>query len=260
MEPQARRLTYSDYISWLPCEERFEIIDGHCFAMSSPSAAHQAILLSLALQLGTHFGKGDCRLWLSPFDVKLSEHDIVQPDLLISCDPARVHSNHLEGPPVLVVEILSTSTLRHDRVRKFNLYAQSGVKEYWMVTPHPFLVEVMENTGGVFAVRGACTEEHLLRSPTFPGLTVDLGAVHASLPPQPPIDEVREHSPPAYRVQSPRCCPRPGSPPAPRERPGATRVRQRACTGKWPPRGPPGPRPGSRTSVGIGPWGTAVAA
>lgn len=198
MDPQPHRLTYGEYRAWPDSEGRFELVDGHCFPMGSPSAAHQATLLSLALQLGAQLGQGPCRLWLSPFDVKLSEHDVVQPDLFVSCNPSQIRPTHLEGPPDLIIEILSASTLRHDRVRKFNLYAQSGVKEYWLVTPHPFLVEVMQNAGQTFSVTGTYTEEHQLRSPTLPHLRVDLAGVLASLPPLPPIDEVREQSPPAY--------------------------------------------------------------
>jgi Uma2 family endonuclease len=195
MDFQDRRLTYADYRSWDETERRCELIDGHCYAMSSPSAAHQAILLSLALQLGPQLAGGNCRLWLSPFDVKLTEHDVVQPDLFITCEPGKIRSNHLEGPPDLIIEVLSPSTLRHDRVRKLNLYARTGVREYWLVTPHPFLVEVMHNVQGTFTVSGNYTEEHQLRSPNFPALTFDLTAVLASLPPQPPIDEVRETAP-----------------------------------------------------------------
>ena len=166
--------------------------------MGSPSAAHQAILLSLALQLGPQLAQGPCRLWLSPFDVKLSEHDVVQPDLFVACDSGKIRSSYLEGAPDLVIEILSPSTLRHDRVRKLNLYSRFGVKEYWLVTPHPFLVEVMHNVQGTYTVSGAYTEEHELRSPLLPQLRVDLASVLAGLPPQPPIDEVREETPP-YR-------------------------------------------------------------
>lgn len=195
MDFQPRRLTCADYQARNDSDHRCELLDGHFYAMGSPSAAHQSIVLSLALQLGPQLAAGPCRLWLSPFDVKLSEHDLVQPDLFISCDPDRIRPGHLEGPPDLIIEVLSTSTLRHDRVRKLNLYARCGVKEYWLVTPHPFLIEVMRNVSGMYTVSGTYTEEHELVSPVFPQLKLELASVLANLPPQPPIDEVREVAP-----------------------------------------------------------------
>lgn len=110
--------------------------------------------------------------------------------------PKQIQATHIEGPPRLVVEILSPSTLRHDRVRKLNLYARAGVAEYWIITPHPFMVEVMRLGNGTFATVGSYTETGRLRSPEFPGLELDLNELYATLPPQPPIDEVREATPP----------------------------------------------------------------
>lgn len=120
---------------------------------------------------------------------------MVQPDLLVVCDPAQLKRTHVEGAPRLVIEILSKSTGRHDRVRKLNLYAKSGVAEYWMVTPHPPLIEVLKNVDGSFMFVGTFTEKHVLRSAVFPQLALDLSKVFADLPPQPPIEEVTEATP-----------------------------------------------------------------
>ena len=96
----------------------------------------------------------------------------------------------------LVVEIVSPSTQRHDRLRKLSLYAHSGVAEYWLVTPHPFLVEVLRNVNGSFSIAQVCNEHDTLKSPAFPDLSLDLAELFAQLPPQPPIEEVRESTPP----------------------------------------------------------------
>lgn len=201
MQPEPERLTFEDYVGW-DDDQRWELIAGQPYAMASPTALHQAVLLGLTLQLGTVFSGNPCKLWVSPFDVKLSENDVVQPDLLVVCDPMKLRATHLEGVPDLVIEILSPSTLRHDRVRKLNLYGQFGVPEYWMVHPHPFVVEVMSNREGVFSIMGAYTEVDKLTSPRLPELHLDLKAIFASLPPQPPLDEVREGTPPyAGRTQ-----------------------------------------------------------
>jgi Uma2 family endonuclease len=164
--------------------------------MSSPTTLHQALVSELLVRLNGIFRGSPCRALVSPLDVKLSEQDVVQPDLLVVCNPQQLRTHCIEGPPALVVEVLSPSTLRHDRVRKLNLYSQVGVDEYWLVTPYPFLFEVLHNVDGVFLHAGSYTEADVLRSRRFSELQLPLLELYESLPPQPPLDEVREGAPP----------------------------------------------------------------
>lgn len=176
-------------------EQRWELIDGHPYAMSSPRTAHQLVSVRLTVALYPFFSGNPCQLLTAPMDVKLSDYDLVQPDLLVVCEPHQLRRTHVEGPPRLLVEILSESTQRHDRVRKLNLYARSGVSEYWLVTPHPALIEVLHNDGAGFRVAGNYTDRDRLKSPAFPQLSLDLGPIFADLPDQPPIEEVHEATP-----------------------------------------------------------------
>ena len=192
--PQPRRFTYQDLELFDP-EKRWELIDGTPYSMSGASLLHQSIVGELHFALKKHFANGPCRVVLAPFDVKFSDSDVVQPDLLVSCNEGLGH-RFQEGPPELVVEVLSPSTIRHDKLRKLNLYAREGVPEYWLVTPNPLLVEVLENRDGFFCTRGVYDAEHCVQSIVFPELQVELGPIQAALPPQPPIeDEVRETVP-----------------------------------------------------------------
>ncbi len=134
--------TWDDYCSW-PDDERWEIIDGESFAMSpAPILRHQMISIELSAQMQIQFRGKKCKVFVAPTDVKLSEYDVVQPDLLVVCDKNKMKRTHIEGAPTLIIEILSPSTSIHDRMHKMNLYAASGVKEVWLVTPYPALVEV----------------------------------------------------------------------------------------------------------------------
>ncbi|MBX3168072.1 MAG: Uma2 family endonuclease [Candidatus Eremiobacteraeota bacterium] len=101
-----------------------------------------------------------------------------------------------------MVELSSPTTQRHDRVRKMELYGKSGVAEYWLVTPHPFMVEVLRNVGGLYITERVYTERDILHSPAFPELRLELATIYANLPPQPEIDEVREASPPYAAEES----------------------------------------------------------
>lgn len=111
---------------------------------------------------------------------------------MVVCEPDQIRPDCIEGSPRLVVEISSPSTQRHDRVRKLELYGKFGVAEYWLVTPHPFMVEVLRNAGGLYVTDKVYTEQHTLRFPAFPDLNLDLAEVFANLPPQPYIEEVLE--------------------------------------------------------------------
>jgi Uma2 family endonuclease len=129
--------------------------------------------------------------------VKLSDLDVVQPDLSVVCDRARVTASHIEGPPTLVVEILSPSTAAFDRARKLPLYASHGVKEVWLVTPYPWLAEVFVLAGGGYRLDAAYERHGVLKSRVFPGLEIRLEEVFTyPIPPEERIEMVKEGHPP----------------------------------------------------------------
>lgn len=131
-----RRYSYSDYLQ-MPDQPRCEITAGRLRMTPSPSGEHQTALIRVCAILwqfadGTGLGK----VIPAPYDVVLSDHDIVQPDILFI---AKAHLDRydgegpLRGAPDLAIEILSPSTAEWDRVEKRALYARSGVQSYWLV-------------------------------------------------------------------------------------------------------------------------------
>lgn len=186
-EPAIRhkqRHTWADYQTW-PHDQRWEIIGGDALAMSpSPSFRHQCVQTQLCAAMSPFFRKRPCRLLTAPMDVKLSEEDVVQPDLLVVCDPTRIQRTHIEGAPALAVEIISPRSVMTDRYRKIQLYARAGVPEYWIVTPHQPLVEIFVLNNGEYTLRALFTREDSLVSPSFPGLTFPLADVF-DFPPEP---------------------------------------------------------------------------
>ncbi len=130
--------TVDDYRS-LPDDQRVELIDGFFYELSSPSTAHQRIsgrLFSAFYNFIREEG-GPCEVFAAPFDVQLDsdERTMVQPDLVVICDPDRIEEWGLFGAPDLIVEILSPATMRKDRTLKVTKYGDAGVREYWMVDP-----------------------------------------------------------------------------------------------------------------------------
>jgi Uma2 family endonuclease len=127
--------TWSDYLTW-PDDERWEIVGGMAFAMSpAPSTQHQSVVLGLAGRLERLLAGKPCRPFIAPTDVKLSNADIVQPDILVVCDSSKITPSHIEGAPDLVVEVLSPATATRDLREKKALYEKGGVREYIVVDP-----------------------------------------------------------------------------------------------------------------------------
>lgn len=206
MTTDDRAVTWDAYRTW-PDDQRWEVIGGEAFAMTpSPASRHQLVATNMVGELLPAFRQGTCRLVAAPIDVKLSDQDIVQPDLLVVCTPDQIRTTHIEGPPAPVVEILSPSTLRHDRVRKLSLYARAGIKEYWMVTPYPSLVEVFVLTEVGYRLEAGYEPPEVLRSPAFPEFSLDLSRVFdIPIDPDERIQVVRESPPPVgISMPSPR--------------------------------------------------------
>ena len=129
-------LTYRDYEA-LPADgRRYELHDGELAVTPAPSPAHQRVCRNLYDVIGPHVR--DRRLgevFFAPVDVILDDTTVIQPDL-VYLDAARamlVTARGIEGPPTLVIEILSPSTTNIDRNTKRQLYLRFGVPHYWIV-------------------------------------------------------------------------------------------------------------------------------
>ena len=188
-----KRYTWSDYRQ-LPDDERREIIGGEIFDMSpAPSMRHQSIAGELFRQMANHLHGKPCKPFTALADVKLSDEDVVQPDLMVVCDEKQITESHVEGAPALVVEILSLSTQSHDRKRKMELYARAGVKEVWLVSPLPPGIEVFLLDGATYRFMGMYQLADDFKSPSFGELELDMEAVFDfPLEPGEPVYVVKE--------------------------------------------------------------------
>jgi Uma2 family endonuclease len=191
-----RRYTWSDYVTWGD-GRRWEMLGGEAFAMTpSPSDQHQLVCSRLLVALAAALRGGRCEVIASPMDVKLSEEDVVQPDLLVVCDPKQFRG-HIAGAPALVVEVLSPSTEGHDRVRKLRLYARYGIGEYWIVRPYPAVLEVLTLDGDGYRVHATYDGNGTVTSPGFPNLRIPLQPIFdLPIPPEERVQEIRETRPP----------------------------------------------------------------
>lgn len=135
--------SYADYLSW-KFDDRLELIKGKVFKMSpAPSTTHQRFCGLLNITLSVTLECSACELFISPFDVRLPEksaadediYTVVQPDICIVCDKHKIDERGCIGAPDLMIEILSKGNNKRDLIDKFDLYEESGVREYWIIHP-----------------------------------------------------------------------------------------------------------------------------
>ncbi|HXR92635.1 MAG TPA: Uma2 family endonuclease [Steroidobacteraceae bacterium] len=135
--------TYADYYSW-PDGIRGELVDGQFYVREpGPSFRHQRVAGSLFVQIHTFFDGKPCIAISAPLDVRLprpgdddgAERDVVQPDIAVICDRAKIDDRGCRGAPDWVIEVSSPSTRDRDCTLKRDLYARSGVRLYWIVSP-----------------------------------------------------------------------------------------------------------------------------
>ncbi len=174
----------ADYAN-LPDEPRCELIFGNLYVMPRLRISHQFVATKIWQHLeGVAETNGGYAL-LAPLDVHLAPHSIVQPDVIyVSADRLSVLGDKqgwIEGAPDLLVEILSPGTARRDRVLKLDLYARSGVGEYWIVDPAERQIEFLVNENGRFVV--ALPTGAVYRSALRPEISLDLCMRRCSWPP-----------------------------------------------------------------------------
>ena len=172
----AIKYTYADYLETSD-DERYELLHGELIMAAAPLIAHQYILIKLAAMLETFVDECNSgNVFSAPTDVVLSDINVVQPDLLfVSNERAHIITReNIQGAPDLVVEILSPATAERDRSVKFELYAQHGVHEYWIVDPDARTITVFLLNEGEFEEVDTYSEGETLTSPMLEGFTFTL--------------------------------------------------------------------------------------
>ena len=179
------RYTFADVLTWEE-KERIEIINGEAFMMATPSRIHQGIVAELTRQFGNYLEGKQCRVYPAPFAVRLFEREgdspddvdtMVEPDLSIVCDKNKLDQRGCKGAPDMVIEILSPSSLRHDRLVKLNLYQRAGVREYWIVSPDEQTVQVFLLRDGSLQLHEVYDRQGVAKVNVLDGCFIELSKV-----------------------------------------------------------------------------------
>ena len=182
-----RHHTFAEYQTW-PDTPRCELIDGQFYAMSpAPEVVHQDIVLALATQLFGQLEGHPCRVFVAPLDVRLPKagqddagtDTVVQPDVLVVCDPAKIDRRGVRGAPDWVAEVISPSSASHDLIRKRRAYEAAGVREYWVVHPTDRVVMIYDFEGAKYDVFDM---EGVMPIGALPGVSVDWTPIVQKLP------------------------------------------------------------------------------
>lgn len=192
----ARKYTYSDYLTWGEEVGRCELIDGKIYAMASPSSRHQEISGNFHGLIWNFLRGKRCKVFHAAFDVRLNPNEddtVVQPDIVVICDPSKIEKNSCKGAPDFIIEIESPSTAKKDRFIKLEKYAQAGVKEYWIAQPDEHAIQIFRlDETGVYKTHCRHEADSTVQSSVLEGLEIKLTDIFGPPPEEPEIIIIEE--------------------------------------------------------------------
>jgi Uma2 family endonuclease len=199
--------SYANYLKWT-FNERLELIKGKIFKMSpAPARIHQKVSWEMSKELSKYLEGKNCEAYAAPFDVRLPRKSkasssvtvtplklresevlgsmkdkdiitVVQPDICVICDPSKLDDRGCIGAPDIVVEILSPGNSKKELRNKYEVYEESGVKEYWIVWPeHKTFMKYALDDKGKYQPSRVMTLGDEVTTPVLPGFVLRLDDV-----------------------------------------------------------------------------------
>jgi Uma2 family endonuclease len=176
---------YADYLTW-QLNETIELIKGKISLVApAPNVKHQKISMRLSNWLFPYFEKKHCQVFAAPFDVRLYDRNksllankeittVVQPDICVICDNNKLDEQGCNGAPDWIIEILSKGNSKKEMKIKHQLYAESGVNEYWVVFPYEeVILQYILNESGQYQLLNNYADD-VANSHLFPDLQINL--------------------------------------------------------------------------------------
>ena len=163
---------------------------GGSVLVSGEAVSHQETAGAIFRQLDEQLDESACRVLIAPLDVRLPHGDeadavvdtVVQPDLLVVCDPDRIDERGVRGAPDWIIEVLSPATAAHDQALKRDVYERAGVREYWLVHPTDRIVTVYRLENGRYGRPDIAELAGETAPQAVPGVVIDWARVTRRLP------------------------------------------------------------------------------
>ncbi len=183
------RYTYADYLTW-EIDHMVELIKGKVFRQAAaPRRIHQEVFGRVFTKLFIHLEKFKCKVYSAPFDVRLPVkskknediNTVVQPDICVVCDPEKLDDLGCVGAPDLIMEILSPSNNKKELQNKYEVYEESGVREYWIIHPYEKTFLVYTLSGGKYIPSKLFTLGDHVASQCIEGFVLDLDELFSGL-------------------------------------------------------------------------------
>jgi Uma2 family endonuclease len=183
------RYTYADYLTW-QMEEMVELIKGKIFKQAAaPRVNHQRISGIVFTSIFNFLKGKKCEVFAAPFDVRLpvksKKHEdidtVVQPDICVVCEPEKIDELGCVGAPDLVIEILSLGNNKKELQNKYEVYEESGVKEYWVIHPNECTLLIYTLANGKYQPSKLFTLGDLVNSKAVEGFHLDLSEVFENI-------------------------------------------------------------------------------
>jgi Uma2 family endonuclease len=179
------RMTATEFLEFTQQTDRlYQLLNGRPMMNPAPRLEHQEIVGNIHVPL-TLFVKPRAlgKIWLAPADVVFDRFNVVQPDLFfVATDRLDIAAGgKLQGAPDFVVKVLSASTADVDRGYKQHLYALNGVREYWIIDPDAYEVEVLTLAEGEFGRVGVYRQGDTVISSLLTGFRITVDDIFAGV-------------------------------------------------------------------------------
>lgn len=178
----SKTYSYADYLTW-KFDEFVELIRGKVMRpMAGPSRRHQRYSIRLSAEIYSFVKNSACEVFTAPFDVRLVKsgvngdqqiRTVVQPDIIVVCDPGKLDERGCVGAPDWIIEIVSPGNTAHDTKTKFDLYEENGVREYWIVYPGDKTITAFVLENGQYKLAQEYIEPGPMPVTTLPGLALE---------------------------------------------------------------------------------------
>ncbi len=177
--------TYADYYKW-QFDDRVELINGKIYKLTpGPSSIHQELSGNMYNPIKNYLQGKECKVYYAPFDVRLPKKDIddksiftvLQPDICVVCDIEKIDRRGCIGAPDIVVEVLSPGNNSKEVKKKYDVYEEAGVKEYWIVSPQNQTIIINTLIDGKYNPSRLMTTGDIITSTVLPGFTLDISEI-----------------------------------------------------------------------------------